>query len=438
MSSITHPLIIKAFEGIPVLRRDKVSNSMAPRFKDVPAHEWHNTLFTLSRIANIHRGCWVTIGKGLYRGDLGLVINDAPNKSTSQRYVRLLVVPRVDLSAMKENASNKRKGKAKATSTTETTRIRPSAAMVDLDDMLRHGYELGKDFRVWCGCNPNYNRAGKAVPVHEDPLKCDQRYLCAFRRTFTFGFEVRELAVTVLSTPSVCPSEVEHFWYTSPATFVQAALDGMPPSDTWDFQRGEKVQAVEYCINPDARRTVDTLSREMAVRMRTREHRGPWDPEKESEVGHQRREWADSVADTISTRLFNEEARHQYLSTTGPAPGLLREGELDPTEYPSPNTYRDPWFFSLQRTFQSLTWASIKAWEKDGKLAPPEEPIQTIAVPHRAIGGDAMGEIRGHWRGRLVVHFGSNLVVEVCPRILQKVFSPGRRCSIKRHNIQGD
>uniref|UniRef100_A0A0W0F868 Uncharacterized protein n=1 Tax=Moniliophthora roreri TaxID=221103 RepID=A0A0W0F868_MONRR len=374
-----------------------LSHAVLPTHNIVPVDEWHSMLFTFSCIASIWFGTWIQVSKGTYQGDMGLVLDDACYRGTSACYVRVLLVPCINLVAW---TAGRRQCKRKQKAASQ----RLEFCRVDVEDLQRHGLDIGTDFKVRCACDPT----SSAEDHNENPLQCPNRTIQLGSHTFTAGFEVHDYMVTTLSITSLCPSDLARFFFTSTDFVVQICLEGLPALDTWDFQPGEMVQAVAY--KPDPKRYKNDAREEVEIQTRAAE-------------------WAQETADVIAMHLFNEDARHQYLSSRHTLqPGLVQVPEVDPLDEPAPHTWCDPWFFTLYESPVKY-WGEQQGLQKAGKIPALEDPKQTVIIPHPAIGRDAIGHVTSSLPGRVLVSF-NDVVVVISLVALQKVFRTGELVQI--------
>ncbi|ESK80712.1 hypothetical protein Moror_14670, partial [Moniliophthora roreri MCA 2997] len=212
--------------------------------------------------------------------------------------------------------------------------------------------------------------------------------------------------VTTLSVASSCPSDLAQFFFTSTDFMVQTCLEGLPALDTWDFQPGEMVQAVIHL--PERYKN---------------------DAREEVEIQTRAAEWAQETADVIAMRLFNEDARHQYLSSWHTLrPGLVQVPEVDPLDEPAPHTWCDPWFFTLYESPMKYWGEQQRLW-KAGKIPALEDPKWTVIILHPAIGRDAIGHVTSSLPGWVLVSF-NDVVIVISPVALWKVFQTGELVQI--------
>ncbi|ESK85023.1 hypothetical protein Moror_15728, partial [Moniliophthora roreri MCA 2997] len=325
----------------------------------VPVDEWHSTLFTFSHIASIRFGTWV------------------------QEYICMLC----------------HKGKQKAASQ------QPELCWVDVEDLQRHGLDIGTDFKVRCACDPTLS----AEDHDENPLRCPNRTIQLGSRTFTTGFEVHDYMVTTLSIASSCPSDLTQFFFTSTDFMVQTCLEGLPALDTWDFQPGEMVQAVAYKPDPGPSQLSDSLNHYAAIQWIHLPERYKNNACEEVEIQTRAAEWAQETADMITMCL-------------------VRVLEVDPLDKPAPHTWRDPWFFTLHESPMKY-WGEQQELRKAGKIPALEDPKQTVIIPHPAIGRDAIGHVTSSLPDQVLVSF-NDVVVAISPVALQKVFRTGELVQI--------
>ncbi|ESK80927.1 hypothetical protein Moror_15882 [Moniliophthora roreri MCA 2997] len=137
------------------------------------------------------------------------------------------------------------------------------------------------------------------------------------------------------------------------------------------------------------------------------------------------REWAQEVADSITTSYFNQNVREEYLrSRTVSRPGLLQETETYPEDQPMPYTWHDPWFFTLHKT-SICYWHEQQKLRESEKLLPLEDPKHTVVIPHPVVGGHVIGYVQRTSKRRVHILFDDKVTVVINSHSLWKVFQMG-------------
>ncbi|KAJ3965903.1 hypothetical protein EV361DRAFT_937317 [Lentinula raphanica] len=168
-------------------------------------------------------GDWVTVGYGLYKGDVGLVMGYVETLGTGKHNVGILLVPRLvmNFDADKDEFEQSRKRKRKRSSG------RPRPVLFTLQK---------------CGA-----RSAELVSrVPSDEARTEHDYKHRILGYFSHGLTLRYYSPTSLTPATAIPPELMPLFVESKhPVFEQAPL--LQP-DTWQFFPGEKVTSSEFGV----------------------------------------------------------------------------------------------------------------------------------------------------------------------------------------------
>ncbi|KAJ3990847.1 hypothetical protein F5050DRAFT_1880790 [Lentinula boryana] len=153
-------------------------------------------------------GQWVSIKHGLYRGDIGLVVEDF-REEDSTTGVKVMVVPRLDYYSDK--------GTLPSLSSKRKRRLRPSPQLFD----------------------PNQC-------VQEELVPHKRQHVFSYRSwRFDYGLLVKTYNANTLSPAREVPSSVASLFLEAKKRGADIEIESMPTSSLWRFNTGEPVLSTE-------------------------------------------------------------------------------------------------------------------------------------------------------------------------------------------------